>query len=46
VRELFGLQQDAPVEDSPSGDLAEVHDLPARAPDGGVPFRARGRRER
>jgi glutamyl-tRNA reductase len=38
VRELFGLQQDAPGERTPSA-LAEVHELP-------VPIRARQRRER
>jgi glutamyl-tRNA reductase len=36
VRELFGLQDDAPVEE-PSAELAEVHDLP-------VPNRVRRRR--
>jgi glutamyl-tRNA reductase len=30
VRELFGLQQDAPVEEPPSAELAEVHDLRRR----------------
>jgi glutamyl-tRNA reductase len=43
VRELFGLQDDAPPAEAP-GKLAEVHDLPARAPDGGVPSRARRHR--
>jgi glutamyl-tRNA reductase len=39
VRELFGLQEDAPGEGSPTAELAEVHELP-------VPARARLRRER
>jgi glutamyl-tRNA reductase len=48
VRELFGLReeesspQQAPNE--PANELAEVHDLPARAPEG-MPKRARRRRE-
>jgi glutamyl-tRNA reductase len=52
VRELFGLREDAPVQagqertDGHSTELAEVHDLPARAPDAGAPRRARGRRPR
>jgi glutamyl-tRNA reductase len=44
VRELFGLREDAPTEER-SAELAEVHDLPARAPDGSVPARVRRRRE-
>jgi glutamyl-tRNA reductase len=54
VRELFGLRED-PGEggagglssartDELSSELAEVHDLPARASDGSVPFAARHRR--
>ena len=39
VRELFGLQEDAPVEESLSEELAEVHDLP-------LPSMVRRRRER
>ncbi len=39
VRELFGLHEDAPVEEQPSAELAEVHDLP-------VPGMVRRRRER
>jgi glutamyl-tRNA reductase len=46
VRELFGLREDAPSHEQPSGKLAEVHDLPARAPGEGVPSSARRRRER
>ena len=38
ARELFGLREDAPVEE-PSSELAEVHELP-------VPDRVRRRRER
>ncbi len=45
VRELFGLQEDAPVEQPAGAELAEVHDLPARASDGGS-ARARHRRNR
>jgi glutamyl-tRNA reductase len=37
VRELFALDQDAPVPERPPGELAEVHDLP-------VPLRGRQRR--
>jgi len=32
VRELFGLHQDAPIEQSPEAELAEVHDLRNRRP--------------
>ncbi|MCW3068589.1 MAG: glutamyl-tRNA reductase [Solirubrobacterales bacterium] len=32
VRELFGLRDDAPVEEAPSAELAEVHDLSRRRP--------------
>jgi glutamyl-tRNA reductase len=39
VRELFGLRDDAPSEEAPAGELAEVHDLP-------VPSMARRQRER
>jgi len=46
VRELFGLREDAPEADADPQGLAEVHELPARAADGDVPFRARSRRER
>ena len=45
VRELFALSDDAPAEHEQPAELAEVHDLPARAPDGAVPSRARRRRE-
>ena len=45
VRELFGLQENAPVEEELSEELAEVHDLPARVPEG-VPHKVRRRRER
>ncbi|MEA2208840.1 MAG: glutamyl-tRNA reductase, partial [Solirubrobacteraceae bacterium] len=45
VRELFGLREDAP-DGQPSAELAEVHDLPARAPDAAASARARRRRER
>ncbi|MHB8243248.1 MAG: glutamyl-tRNA reductase [Solirubrobacteraceae bacterium] len=45
VRELFGLPQDAPVEPPAAAELAEVHDLAARASDG-TPARARHRRTR
>jgi glutamyl-tRNA reductase len=41
VRELFALREEAPPEQA---QLAEVHDLPARAPDGGTPSDARRRR--
>jgi len=34
VRELFGLKEDAPAEEPLSTELAEVHDLPARAQEG------------
>jgi glutamyl-tRNA reductase len=40
VRELFGLKDDAPTEEPLSTELAEVHDLPARAPEG-APSRVR-----
>jgi glutamyl-tRNA reductase len=39
VRELFGLREEAPSEEQPSAELAEVHELP-------VPGRVRSRRER
>jgi glutamyl-tRNA reductase len=46
VRELFGLREDAPAPEQVGGhssELAEVHDLPARAPEGlpGRPSRRR-----
>ena len=41
VRELFALREEAPAEQA---QLAEVHDLPARAPDGGTPSDGRRRR--
>ncbi len=51
VRELFGLREDAGAAGlgserggGHSSELAEVHDLPARAPDGGVPSWVRERR--
>ncbi|HST34994.1 MAG TPA: glutamyl-tRNA reductase [Solirubrobacteraceae bacterium] len=44
VRELFGLREDESSPQQPPNELAEVHDLPARAPEG-VPKRARRRRE-
>ena len=44
VRELFGLREDAPGEEQPAAELAEVHDLPARATDGGMPSMVRRRR--
>ncbi|HEY1451266.1 MAG TPA: glutamyl-tRNA reductase [Solirubrobacteraceae bacterium] len=44
VRELFGLREEEPAQQQPQ-ELAEVHDLTARAPEGGVPARARRRRE-
>jgi glutamyl-tRNA reductase len=49
VRELFGLrEEEASAQQAPSepakNELAEVHDLPARAPEG-MPKRARRRRE-
>ncbi len=43
VRELFGLREDAPAEERPANELAEVHDLPARAAEG-VPGRSSRRR--
>ncbi len=46
VRELFGLREDAPAPERVgelSSELAEVHDLPARAPEG-VPGRSSRRR--
>jgi glutamyl-tRNA reductase len=43
VRELFGLRGDTTSEEQPSEELAEVHDLPARAPEG-VPSRVRRHR--
>ncbi|HEY0517453.1 MAG TPA: glutamyl-tRNA reductase [Solirubrobacteraceae bacterium] len=46
VRELFGLRdEEAPSQQAPSEELAEVHDLSARAPEG-MPGRAKRRRER
>jgi glutamyl-tRNA reductase len=39
VRELFGLRDDAPTQEQPPAELAEVHDLP-------VPSMVRRRRER
>ncbi len=45
VRELFGLREDAPPQERPAAELAEVHDLPARAPEG-MPPMVRRRRER
>jgi glutamyl-tRNA reductase len=46
VRELFGLRDAASTqEQSPAAELAEVHDLPARAPEG-MPSMVRRRRER
>jgi len=44
VRELFGLREDESSPLQAPNELAEVHDLPARAPDG-MPKRARRRRE-
>jgi glutamyl-tRNA reductase len=49
VRELFGLREEDPsAQQAPNepakNELAEVHDLPARAPEG-MPKRARRRRE-
>ncbi len=35
VRELFGLREDAPSEEPLPTELAQVHDLPARASEGG-----------
>jgi glutamyl-tRNA reductase len=32
VRELFGLREDAPAQESPAAELAEVHDLRRRRP--------------
>jgi hypothetical protein len=48
VRELFGLREDVPAEQTKgrehaASELAEVHDLPARAAEGG-PSAARRRR--
>jgi glutamyl-tRNA reductase len=46
VRELFGLREDAPAPERVGGyssELAEVHDLPARAPEG-TPGRSSRRR--
>jgi glutamyl-tRNA reductase len=34
VRELFGLQEDPAIEEPAAAELAEVHDLSARAPQG------------
>ncbi|HEX5851687.1 MAG TPA: glutamyl-tRNA reductase, partial [Solirubrobacteraceae bacterium] len=51
VRELFGLQEDVPGNETRGAELAEVHDLPvpergtARTSEG-APLRARRRRER
>jgi glutamyl-tRNA reductase len=45
VRELFGLRDEA-SDEQPSAELAEVHDLPARAPDAAASARPRRRRER
>jgi glutamyl-tRNA reductase len=45
VRELFALSDDTPAAPEQPVELAEVHDLPARAPDGAAPSRARRRRE-
>jgi len=45
VRELFALREEDLEEPSSSEELAQVHDLPARAPDGRTPRRARRRRE-
>ncbi|HEY2571645.1 MAG TPA: glutamyl-tRNA reductase [Solirubrobacteraceae bacterium] len=44
VRELFGLREDEPSPQQAPNELAEVHDLPARATEG-MPKRARRRRE-
>jgi glutamyl-tRNA reductase len=44
VRELFGLREDEPSRQQAPNELAEVHDLPARASEG-MPSRARRRRE-
>jgi glutamyl-tRNA reductase len=45
VRELFALREDqAPPLQEPA-ELAEVHELSARSPDGSMPSRARRRRE-
>jgi glutamyl-tRNA reductase len=44
VRELFGLGEDAPAPERPANELAEVHDLPARAPEGGPGRSSRRRR--
>jgi len=45
VRELFGLREEGPGDETASEELAEVHDLSARAPEGRAPRRARRRRE-
>jgi glutamyl-tRNA reductase len=45
VRELFALQEDAAIGQDPAAELAEVHDLSARAPQG-APGRARRQRGR
>jgi glutamyl-tRNA reductase len=44
VRELFGLREDESSPQQAPNELAEVHDLPPRAPEG-MPKRARRRRE-
>jgi glutamyl-tRNA reductase len=44
VRELFGLREDESSPQQPANELAEVHDLPARAAES-MPKRARRRRE-
>jgi hypothetical protein len=44
VRELFGLREDESSPQQAPNELAEVHDLPARAQEG-MPKRARRRRE-
>jgi glutamyl-tRNA reductase len=46
VRELFALRDDDRSQEPAAAELAEVHDLPARAPDGGAPSMVRRRRER
>ena len=45
VRELFALREEGPGELPSSEELAEVHDLSARGPEGRAPRRARRRRE-
>jgi glutamyl-tRNA reductase len=45
VRELFGLREDGLPELPASEELAQVHDLSARSPEGRAPRRARSRRE-